>query len=176
MKQERIKLTPVSEITFVGVMSALCIASRVMLQFLPNIKPVTSIIIIMSILFGTRVGVEVAVVTTVLSGFLLGLGPWIPFQILAWGSIAFIAGVLGHFTISRNVFIMSWLSAISGFLFGVVVSLQMLVTAGIYGYITYWLAGLTFDLLHAAGNLAFYPLCWMMINKSLVFCSQSRKV
>ena len=42
----------VKEISLIGILAAVNIASRIYLQFLPNIKPVTSIIIISVMLFG----------------------------------------------------------------------------------------------------------------------------
>lgn len=42
----------VKEISLIGILAAVNIASRIYLQALPNIKPVTSIIIISVMLFG----------------------------------------------------------------------------------------------------------------------------
>ncbi|MCB7264567.1 hypothetical protein LI272_23065, partial [Bacteroides uniformis] len=59
---------------------------------------------------------------------------------------------------SRKFF---WLQELlAGFLgleYGFFVSLGMAGWGGWAAFIAYWVSGLTFDLYHAAGNLAFYP-------------------
>ena len=49
----------VKEISLIGILAAVNIASRIYLQFLPNIKPVTSIIIICSYVIWFRIWCEV---------------------------------------------------------------------------------------------------------------------
>ena len=72
----------VKEISLIGILAAVNIASRIYLQALPNIKPVTSIIIISVMLFGLGFGVKLSIVTTVVSNLFLGMGTWTFFQIL----------------------------------------------------------------------------------------------
>ena len=62
----------VKEISLIGILAAVNIASRIYLQALPNIKPVTSIIIISVMLFGLGFGVKLSIVTTVVSNLFLG--------------------------------------------------------------------------------------------------------
>ena len=87
----------VKEISLIGILAAVNIASRIYLQFLPNIKPVTSIIIISVMLFGLGFGVKLSVVTTVVSNLFLGMGTWTFFQILAWVVICLITHVFDGF-------------------------------------------------------------------------------
>ena len=70
----------VKEISLIGILAAVNIASRIYLQALPNIKPVTSIIIISVMLFGLGFGVKLSIVTTVVSNLFLGMGTWTFFQ------------------------------------------------------------------------------------------------
>ena len=87
----------VKEISLIGILAAVNIASRIYLQFLPNIKPVTSIIIISVMLFGLGFGVKLSIVTTIVSNLFLGMGTWTFFQILAWVVICLITQVLLDF-------------------------------------------------------------------------------
>ncbi|MGL5766666.1 MAG: ECF transporter S component [Sarcina sp.] len=153
------KIFNTRQIALIGVLSAFNIASRVTLQFLPNIKPVTSIIIMVSLIFGPKFGVSVAVVTTIVSNMLLGMGPWTIFQILAWSMISLLAGFIGTKISKPKIFPMAIFSAVCGFIFGFFVSLDKLLIAGPFAFITYYIGGLSFDLLHAIGNFAFYLMC-----------------
>ena len=102
----------VKEISLIGILAAVNIASRIYLQALPNIKPVTSIIIISVMLFGLGFGVKLSIVTTVVSNLFLGMGTWTFFQILAWVVICLITQVLLDFLkkIHRNQNCFLWLS------------------------------------------------------------------
>ena len=62
----------VKEISLIGILAAVNIASRIYLQALPNIKPVTSIIIISVMLFGLGFGVKLSIVMDFLSNTCVG--------------------------------------------------------------------------------------------------------
>lgn len=151
------------KLAIIGILSALCIASRIALEALPNIKPVTSIIFIASIILGSSYGISISTVTTLVSGLYLGLGTYIPFQILAWAIISLIGGTIGKLFKKPNVFIMAILCGFFGFLYGFFVSLDKLFIAGIYGFLSYYIAGLPFDLLHAIGNVIFYTILYPVL-------------
>lgn len=149
------------DVAIVGLLSAFNIASRMFLQFAPNIKPVTTVIIVTAMVMGVRYSVYINVVTVLVSGIMLGFGTFIPFQILAWAIIGGIAGLLHKNKRYKKVPIgfMALLCAIGGFVFGFFVSLDKFFIAGPYGFYVYYLNGLPFDGLHAAGNFFFYLVC-----------------
>ena len=161
----------VKEISLIGILAAVNIASRIYLQFLPNIKPVTSIIIISVMLFGLGFGVKLSVVTTVVSNLFLGMGTWTFFQILAWVVICLITQVLLDFLKKIHkepkLFPMAIFSFFMGYVFGIVVSLEQLMLGGPSLYIVYYMAGLLFDTFHAVGNFCFYLICAPILMKVL---------
>lgn len=164
-----IKMTKVKEIALISILAAVNIASRIYLQFLPNIKPVTSIIIISVMLFGLAFGVKLAVVTTIVSNLFLGMGTWTFFQILAWLTICLITDIfVGTFRKAGkepNLIIMSMFAFFMGYIFGIIVSLEQLMLGGPTLYIVYYLSGLLFDTFHAIGNFAFYLICAPILMK-----------
>lgn len=87
----------VKEISLIGILAAVNIASRIALQALPNIKPVTSIIIISVMIFGLAFGIKLTIVTTLVSNIYLGMGIWTIFQILAWIVICLLTQCLMDF-------------------------------------------------------------------------------
>lgn len=164
-----IKMTKVKEIALISIFAAVNIASRIYLQFLPNVKPVTSLIIISVILFGLAFGVKLAIVTTVVSNLFLGMGTWTFFQILAWVIICLITDIfVGLFRKKDKeppLIVMSIFAFLMGYVFGFFVSLEALVLGGFNYFIVYYLAGLLFDTFHAVGNLFFYLICAPIIMK-----------
>ena len=157
----------VKEISLIGILAAVNIASRIYLQALPNIKPVTSIIIISVMLFGLGFGI----VKTVVSNLFLGMGTWTFFQILAWVVICLITQVLLDFLKKIHkepkLFPMAIFSFFMGYVFGIVVSLEQLMLGGPSLYIVYYMAGLLFDTFHAVGNFCFYLICAPILMKVL---------
>lgn len=165
------------DIAIIGLLSAFNIASRMLLQFAPNIKPVTSVIIISAMVLGFRYSFYINVVTVLVSGMMLGLGTFIPFQILAWSIIGGLASCLHKNRLYKKIPIgfMALFSAISGFIFGFFVSLDKFFIAGPYAFWIYYLQGLSFDLLHTAGNFFFYLVCAPILIKILEREIEKRK-
>jgi len=156
-------MTKSYNIALVGILSAVNVASRVAFQFLPNIKPVTSIIILTAIFFGLYIAIQVIVTTTLLSGIFLGIGPYVIFQIAAWIIIVLITVVINQSIKQRKIFPYTLWSGVCGFIFGFIVSLEKL----LYGwsfFVTYYMAGLSFDALHAIGNMIFFPICYLALS------------
>lgn len=164
-----IQLAKVKEITLIGIIAAVNIASRIALQGVPNIKPVTSIIIICVMIFGLSFGIKVTIVTTLVSNIFLGMGIWTFFQILAWIVICLLTQILIDFYSKihkePHILVMAIFAFLMGYVFGFIVSLEKLVIGGPSLFIVYYLAGLVFDTLHAVGNFFFYLICSPILLK-----------
>ncbi len=98
-----------------AVMSALCVIGR----FIPFLKPVTAITVISSVYMGAESGFLIGSMSALVSNMYFGQGPWTPFQMLAWGTIGFLSGLLSSpLKKSRCVFIIY--CAICGILYSLV--------------------------------------------------------
>lgn len=149
-------------IALVGILSAVNVSSRIAFQFLPNIKPVTSIIILTAMFFGLYVAIQVVVTTTLLSGILLGIGPYVLFQIAAWVAIALATAVLHRCLKQKGLILYTLWAGLCGFVFGFIVSLEKLLYGWAF-FLAYYAAGLPFDGLHAIGNVIFFPICYFAL-------------
>ena len=156
-------MTKSYNIALVGILSAVNVASRIVLQFLPNIKPVTSIIIITTIFFGLYIALQVVVTTTLLSALLLGIGPYVIFQIAAWALIVLITFAINRHVKQRKVIPYTLWSGLCGFIFGFIVSWEKLLYGWTF-FLTYYIAGIPFDALHAIGNIVFFPICYLALS------------
>ncbi len=102
------------------VMTALATAGRLLFAAAPNFKPVLSIIIITAISFGPASGFMTGALTALASNLFFGQGPWTPWQMYAFGLIAYLAGVLQQRSaFKRPVFIYIY-GFISAFLYGII--------------------------------------------------------
>jgi len=86
------KRTGTRRIVIVSVMTALCFIGR----FLPFLKPMTAITIITAIYLGRESGFLTGALSALLSNFYFGQGPWTIFQMMTWGLLGWLAGILAE--------------------------------------------------------------------------------
>ncbi|MCH5304125.1 MAG: ECF transporter S component [Ruminococcus sp.] len=107
-------------IVLLAVMTAFSVAGRFIFAPIPFFKPVTAIVIISGMYFGSEFGFLTGTLTALISNFYFGQGPWTPFQMFSWGIIGFIAGIIANPLIKSKL-----LLAVYGALSGVAYSLMM---------------------------------------------------
>ena len=84
----------VKRLILIAVMVALSVAGRMLFAPLQHFKPVTALVIITAMFFGSEAGFLTGALSAVLSNFYFGQGPWTPFQMFSWGMIGFFSGLL----------------------------------------------------------------------------------
>lgn len=84
------------EIVVVAVLSALAVTGRMAFFMLPQFKPVVAIVILSAVCLGGEIGFVVGAMTGFVSNFFFGQGPWTVWQMIAFGSIGFLAGLLAE--------------------------------------------------------------------------------
>ena len=84
-----------SELSLIAALAALATAGRVLFASLPNVKPVTFIVLVSGIALGPAPGFMVGATTAVVSNLFFGQGPWTPWQMLAWGFVGVVGGLMG---------------------------------------------------------------------------------
>ena len=82
------------EVVTIAVMCALAVVGRVAFEALPQFKPVAAIVIVSGICLGGEAGFLVGALSAFVSNFFFGQTPFTPWQMLAFGLIGFIAGLL----------------------------------------------------------------------------------
>lgn len=84
-----------SELSLIAALAALATAGRVLFASLPNFKPVTFIVLVSGVALGPAPGFMVGATTAVVSNLFFGQGPWTPWQMLAWGFVGVVGGLMG---------------------------------------------------------------------------------
>ena len=144
------------EIVTLAVMTALAVVGRLAFFMTPQVKPCAAIIIITGVMLGRQSGFLCGALTAFVSGFFFGQGPWTPWQMIAFGIIGFLSGVLFS---KKNIKYAynKWIISIYGFLATFVIYGFILDTATVFMYTdtpkteTY-LSGIGFNLIHAAST------------------------
>lgn len=164
MTKSKSRLFSVSHLTFLALMIAFTHVSRLAFGFLPNVQPVTVIVILITLHFGVKEGLLVSTLSLILSNFHLGMGPWTLMQVGAYSLIVFLTSFLRTYFKSPTPpwLIGSLFSGLMGYLYGGVLALfhGVLFSLNTEALLVYWIAGLSFDSFHAVGNVAFYLLLY----------------
>jgi len=140
------------------MLGVFAVSGRVLLDPIPNIQPVTVIVLLTGIHYGAPRAIVLATTVTLCSNLMLGHGLWSLYQAVGWSVVGVTGALLsdrllvnGRLHIER----LAILAAASAFAFDWIVSVSALHSMGSELLLPYILAGLPFDLLHAAGNIAF---------------------
>ncbi|MDT8862157.1 ECF transporter S component [Alkalihalobacillus sp. MEB130] len=159
---------PIRRITLLAMLSALCVVGRMAFVHIPNVQPVTSIIIITAMFLGPSNGLILGFISTVLTNMALGTGIWTVWQIVSWSLIGLVSGWLGraHSKWGIPFILLIMYAGFCGYLYGFVISLNMLVITE--RFLAYYLAGLPFDTNHAIGNMVFFALLYPILSKILM--------
>lgn len=150
-----------------GIMTALLTSGKLALSFIPNIEVVSFMIIMFSVCFGKKTLFSV-LAFVIVEGLLYGFGIWWASYLYVW-PILCITACLVRKKASR--FTLTVISTMFGLLFGFLCSFVYIFAGtanpGIGYAVSWWIAGIPFDLIHAAGNFAVMVCLYKPVLKAL---------
>lgn len=156
-------------------MVVLCVAAsigRFAFALIPQVQPATVLVIIAGYYLGSRYGFVCGCLVALVSNISLGHGPWTPFQMLGWGIVAFIGGLLPH---TKNQYInlisLGIYSFFAAFLFSLVTDLLTVTYLGsnitLVSAISIFAIGIAFNISHAIGNVIFVIFLVPLLHRKL---------
>ena len=149
------------------------VVSRVLLEPLPNIQPVTVALLLIGATLGARRGIGIAILVTLLSNAFLGTGIWTLFQAMGWSFVAWTGAMASnHLTNGEGELDMRnlvYFSIGAAIVFDLIVSMAALVADPSPSvFVTYLIVGIPYDLLHVAGNVAFAAWLGPVLHRILI--------
>ncbi len=153
------------------VLVALGSVGRVIFAFVPQFQPTTAIVIIAGAALGSTDGFMTGALCALVSNIILGHGAWTPFQMIAWGTVGALAGVVSKFRFGETLVGMTIYSALAAFLYSLIMdtytvsSLWQIMTSS-YA-LTIYSAGLFFNILQMIGNIVFMLILYVPFNHML---------
>lgn len=153
----------VQRISLLAMLTALVTVGRLAfaLPVLPNIQPMTALLLIITLNIGVIDSLVVAVLSMLLTNMVLGMGPWTIFQIISFAVVILTTGLLKYFYdygSFMNRFVFSIWALGTGFIYGFIISVFDFHLYGMSNFLVYYLNGIPFDFLHAVGNFGFFFL------------------
>ncbi|EFR31848.1 ECF transporter S component [Eremococcus coleocola] len=141
-----------------ALMAALCFILRLLLAPLPNVQPVTVLLIFVCWYLSAKDSILIASLTIVISNLFLGFGPWTLAQITAYCILILISKLFAPFLKREGYLIQAFYMIAIGFLYGLIISLIQAPFYGIQHFWVYYFNGVLFDAYHGIGNLIFFLL------------------
>ena len=151
------------ETVLFGMLGALMFALQVVMAPLPNIEPVSLLVMLFAVIFGWK---SLYCVYTFVAMEILfhGIGLWNINYLYIWTVLAVSAIFL------RNMEpVLGWalLSGVFGLAFGALCGIVDVFIGG-FGYAAAkWVSGIPFDMLHCGGNFAMALVLWQPMRKLL---------
>ena len=161
------------ELVFFGVYAALMIAFKELMGVLPNIEPITVMVIALTCVYGIKALLPVyvfSIIQIVLHGFHV----WNFMYLYVWAVLVFLTllllpihRLLGKLGGSRSAVLQTALwtvvAALFGIVFGTLCAIPYFFMLGTAGGVSWIISGLSFDITHCIANgiitaAAFYPL------------------
>lgn len=138
------------EVALFGMLGALTFGAKVVMMGLPNIEPVSLLVMVFAVTFGKKALFPIYVYV-LLELSLFGIGLWTASYIYIWALLALTAWLLRGMQSP-----LGWavLSGTFGLLFGALCTPVCLLTGGPAFALSWWVSGIPFDLAHCAGNFA----------------------
>jgi len=136
------------EAALFGVLGGLTFAAKVVMAPLPNIEPVSLLVMVFAVTFGKKALFPIYVYV-LLEYALFGFGLWSAAYLYVWAILA-----LGAWLMRRMTSPLGWAVLAGGFglLFGVLCTPVYVLTGGPAFALSWWSSGIPFDLAHCGGN------------------------
>lgn len=145
----------VEKTVLIALLSAISAVGRILFAAVPNVQPSSFIIIMSGVCFGPEIGMMTGLITAVASNLALGQGPWTLWQMLGWGLMGLIAGLLGKPLVRYKGLRIAY-GFLWGFLFGWIMNLWFIAGHASGLDFTYFVSACVlsfyFDLAHALAN------------------------
>ena len=153
----------ISELVLFGILGGLTFAAKVVMMGLPNIEPVSLMVMLFAVVFGRKCLYPIYVYV-VLEFLLYGLNLWSINYLYVWVILALAAWLLRNMT---HPLAWALLAAVFGLLFGALCTPVYLFVGGPGYALSWWISGIPYDLLHCGGNFVIGLVLFVPLRKLL---------
>ena len=151
------------QIALFGVLGALTFGAKVAMSGLPNIEPVSLMVMLFAVVFGWN-GLYPVYLYVLMEVMLYGINLWNINYLYVWTVLFLVALLLKRL---KNPIWWALISGLFGMAFGLLCSPVYMAIGGFDYGIRWWLSGLAFDIPHAIGNFAISLVLFVPLRKLL---------
>ena len=144
-----------------GMLGGLMFAGKVALMALPNVEPVSLLVMLFAVVFGRKCLYPIYIYV-LLEMLLHGLHLWVFNYLYIWTLLAGAAWLMRQM---RQPLGWALLSGVFGLLFGVLCAPVYLVVGGPMYAVSWWVSGIPFDMIHALSNFVIALVLFVPLRK-----------
>ena len=146
-----------------AILGALTFAAKYVMSFLPNIEPVSLMVMLFAVVFGWK-WVYPVYLYVVMEILFYGISLWNINYLYIWAVLAVAAICLRKM---QSPLAWAMLSGVFGLMFGALCGIVDILIGG-FGYaVSKWVSGIPFDIMHCAGNFVMALLLFGPLRKLL---------
>ena len=151
------------EVVLFGMLGALTFALQVVMAPLPNIEPVSLLVMLFAAVFGLK-SLYAVYVFVMMEVLFHGIGLWNVNYLYIWAVLA-----VGAWLLRDMESPLGWamLSGAFGLCFGALCGIVDVFIGGFPYAVTKWISGIPFGLLHCGGNFALALILWKPLRTLL---------
>ena len=153
----------IREVALFGILAALTFGAKVAMSFLPNIEPVSLMVMLYAVVFG-RKGLYPIYLYVLMEILFYGIQLWNINYLYVW-AILFVAA--RFMKSSESPLAWALLSGVFGLLFGALCAPVYVFSGGVGFAVSWWVSGIPFDLMHCAGNFVMALVLFLPLKKLL---------
>lgn len=158
------------EIMIIALMTAFSVCGRIMFSFIPFFKPITAFTIISGMYLSAPVGFICGSFSALISNIYFGQGPWTLFQMISWGIIGFLSGVIGEKLLEKRIVLIIF-AFFSGILFSLIMDLWTVLNIdkefNFSRYLVQLISSFPIMIVYSLSNVLFLILLQKPIGKKL---------
>ncbi len=147
------------ELSLMAVLIALAVVSRAVFFFVPSFKPIAAVVIAGAVCLGAERGYILGALSMFVSNFQYGQGVWTPFQMVALGTVGFLAGLLFQRVPAKRLQLSVFGFVIVFFFYGLLVDISSVLTMAadysLQSILAIYLAGAQYSAIFAGATAIF---------------------
>lgn len=153
-------------IVLLAILIATASIGRLILISIPSVNLQSFIVIMVGIVFGKKEGFIVGYLSALVTAMILGIGPWVVFQIIGWGLMGLTAGLIAEKLdniVFRVAFGLAW-----GLLYGWIADLSGIFYLGsinLGSVLGLFISSFPFDMLHGVSNAVLLAVFYNWFKK-----------
>ena len=150
----------IRELTGLSAVAAIIIAGKEALSFLPNIEPVTLLLICATLVYGAKAFYP-CLVFVLVEGLIYGFGWYFFVYLYVWPILVAAVLLLRRSIDSSRYVLWTVFAALYGLFFGPLCCLEALVVDGWRLAFSFWISGIPYDIIHCVGNAV---ICGLLLK------------
>jgi energy-coupling factor transport system substrate-specific component len=150
---------PAKLLAVLATLAAIAALGRDAFAAIPDVKPITAIVLLSGFAFGAAPGFAVGAIAGVASNLLLGEGPWTPWQMLGWGVVGLMGAALARLSARKvSPLVLALACALSAEVFNLLLDVYTWTVTGDHTIAAFGVvlgSAVVFDVTHVLASFGF---------------------